>query len=226
MKIFLILLMAALQPVFAGELIHIGEKYLDRQGHAFYPFEFKVPTYLTSDCAENAGNGRFDIVFQEDRAIRRFSCSVLLAQLSQLREFQPETLADTFYQFVLPKGDARKNFHQSNPYRNGNVTAYSNGVGFIFKRAGYSPIYINGVKENFEGYDRPIDGHYMEFQVRCEQKGNFVRGRDEGLITQLCPTQKMIEALRKVDTEGADTFKTNSSVPRGHPEYVESPYGI
>jgi hypothetical protein len=206
-----------------GELVHIGQKYKDRQGHVFFPLTFAVPTNFSVNCAENNGRGRFDALPVGDDLNKRLSCSVLLAPLEQLRSFAPARLVDTMHQFVLPKGDLRKVHHQSNALvivlPNGTtLRAHSNGVGFIFKKAGFSPIYLNGVRHNFEGFERPVDGHYMEFQVSCQARAKNIDER--------CNDVDMRAALEEIAPAGAPGFTTNAKVPRGHPEYEESPYGI
>ncbi len=209
---------------FAGELIHVGQKYKDRQGHAFYPLTFSVYSNFLDHCAENDGAGRFDTQNFGATIQKRFSCSVMLAPLQQLRDFDPARLLDTFSQFTLPNGDPRKQYHQSHSLvktlRNGaTLRGYSNGVGFIFMKAGFTPIYINGVRTNFEGFDRPVDGHYMGFQVTCSKK------TDED-INLFCSDADMLEHLRGVAPIWTHVFTTNGKVPRGHPEFEESPYGI
>lgn len=207
----------------AGDLIHIGQKYKDRQGHVFFPLTFSVPSNFSASCAENNGRGRFDALPVGENLNKRLSCSVLLAPLEQLRSFAPARLVDTMYQFVLPKGDVRKIHHKSNPLvtvlPNGTkLIAHSDGVGFVFKKAGFSPIYLDGVRHNFEGFERPVDGHYMEFQVSCQARAKNIDER--------CNDLDMRAALEEIAPEAAPVFSTNAKVPRGHPEFEESPYGI
>ena len=239
MKKFLMILMlvASSQSSFAGELIAIGEKFQNNQGLFFYPVTFKLPAQFLDHCAENKGKGRFDIQYFSDKAVRRYSCSVLLAPLSQMRSFNPSKLIDTFDNFSLPEiddgngrmiTDPRKNHHLANPLTHGKYSAFSNGVGFSFKKAGFSAIYIDGEKFNFEGFERPVDGHYMGFQAQCEVKGTFSyqNEADTKTIENACPESEMLSIMHEISPTGHTEIEFKMPIPRGHPEFKESPYGF